>query len=142
MTIHHFLAPLLILQMVYGVLAQQTGTPRLGPPPPSPQQSPQKPNEDDVVKITTNLVQVDAVVTDKSGKVVTDLKPDEVEIFEDGHKQKITNFSFSLSANAPTRPTPKPIATDRSLTAAPPPALRREDIKRTIAIVVDDLGLS
>jgi hypothetical protein len=34
----------------------------------------QKPPEGDVVRITTNLVQVDAVITDKSGKLITDLK--------------------------------------------------------------------
>ena len=45
------------------------------------------------MKITTNLVQVDAVVTDKNGKIVTDLKPEEIEILEDGRKQKIAFLS-------------------------------------------------
>jgi VWFA-related protein len=142
MTIRYFLTPFLIAHIACGVLAQQTGTTRLGPPPASSQQSPQKPDQADVVKITTNLVQVDAVVTDKSGKVVTDLKPDEVEILEDGHKQKITNFTFNLSASPRTEPTPKPRLTEQNIPAAPPRTVRREDIKRTIAIVVDDLGLS
>ena len=40
-----------------------------------PDSSPsQKPSEGDVVRITTNLVQVDAVITDKSGKPITDLR--------------------------------------------------------------------
>src|SRR5688572_5990431 len=38
------------------------------------------PQDDDVVRITTKLVQVDAVVTDGKGKLVTDLKPEELEI--------------------------------------------------------------
>ena len=38
--------------------------------------SKQKPADGDVVRITTNLVQVDAVITDKTGKLVTDLKPE------------------------------------------------------------------
>ena len=41
-----------------------------------PESQPQqgKPDEIDVVRITTNLVQIDAIVTDKNGKQVTDLK--------------------------------------------------------------------
>ena len=50
-------------------------------PPPGPVlQSTQKPDDVDVVKITTNLVQVDAVVTDKNGKVVAS------RLFEESEK--------------------------------------------------------
>ena len=41
---------------------------------------------DDIVRITTNLVRVDVVVT-KDGKLVTDLKPEDFEILEDGRPQ-------------------------------------------------------
>lgn len=40
----------------------------------------QKPPEGDVVRITTNLVQIDAVITDKSGKLITDLKSEELQL--------------------------------------------------------------
>src|SRR5438067_3455468 len=94
-----FLLPLwLLLVLASSVFAQQTGT---LPPPPAPQQTP-KPEDVDVVRITTNLVQVDAVVTESKGKLVTDLKPEEIEIFEDGRKQKITHFSLSLESPAAT----------------------------------------
>ena len=68
-------------------------------PSPAQQNNPkqEQKNGEDVVRITTNLVQVDTVVTDKSGKLVTDLKPEEFEIYEDNHEQKITNFSFVSS---------------------------------------------
>src|SRR5213595_265219 len=89
--------------------------------PPAQQQPPEKPESDEVVRITTNLVQVDAVVTDKNGKLVTDLKPEEVEIFEDGHKQKITHFTFNLTETAPieraAERAAKPAPTDKT---APP----------------------
>src|SRR5262245_59032289 len=49
--------------------------------------------QDDVVRITTNVVQIDAIVT-KDGKQVTDLKAEDFEIFEDKKPQKITNFSY------------------------------------------------
>src|SRR5437763_5738949 len=135
-----FLLPLwLLLLLASSAFAQQTGTP---PPPPAPQQTP-KPEDVDVVRITTNLVQVDAVVTDSKGKLVTDLKPEEIEIFEDGRKQKITHFSLSLEpATATAEPETK---SKTAVTNAPPLSLNRlkpEDVRRTIAIVVDDLGLS
>src|SRR6266850_5623468 len=74
-------------------------------PLPSPA-TPSKPRDDDqeVVRITTNLVQVDVVVT-REGKQVTDLKPEDFELFEDGRPQKITNFSYV--SNIPGTPPPR-----------------------------------
>src|SRR6185436_4490857 len=140
-----FLAVLLSTQLISSGFAQQPKTSNVGTPPPAQvQQSTQKPDEEDVVRITTNLVQVDAVITDNHGKLVTDLKPEEVQIFEDGRKQKINNFSFNLSETAPKQLATKPPSGDKTAPAPalPPATLRREDIKRTIAIVIDDLGLS
>ena len=68
---------ILLLQIVAGAVAQR---PAPSPSPPQQTSQSQKPEEVDVVRITTNLVQVDAVVTDRNGKVVTDLKPEEVQI--------------------------------------------------------------
>lgn len=48
----------------------------------------------DIVKITTNLVQLDATVVDKNGNIVTGLTADDFEIYENKRKQQITNFSF------------------------------------------------
>src|SRR5689334_10127757 len=66
---------------------------------PQAQSTPQQgetsnPYDDEVVRITTNLVQVDAVVVDKDGRYVTDLRPEDFEITEDGKRQEITNFSY------------------------------------------------
>ena len=97
------------------------------------------PADDDVVKISTNLIQIDVTVTDAKGKPITDLKPDEIEIYENGEKQKVSNFSFVSSVKEitergkPTGNTGIPIPTQR---------LRPEQIRRTIALVVDDLSLS
>src|SRR5260370_18630735 len=51
-------------------------------------------SKDDVVRISVTLVQVDAVVTDDKGKQVTDLKPEDFQILEDGRPHRITNFSY------------------------------------------------
>src|SRR5688572_29403935 len=108
------LAILLITQLLTGGFAQQTPTPAPSLP---TQERPQQPEADDVVRITTNLVQVDAVITDKDGKLVTDLKPEEVEIYENSREQKITNFSFNLSDVPTASRDSKPAAVPKN---APP----------------------
>jgi VWFA-related protein len=129
-------SPLFLLALVSSIIAQQVGT--LPPPP-------QKPEDTEVVRITTNLVQVDAVIKDKNGKTVSDLKPEEVQIFQDGKVQKITNFLYS-SAPSPVdprqgaEPAKKPV--ESSAPSVPPKNLTRDDVRRSIALVIDDLGMS
>lgn len=109
----------------------------------TPSSTPQQ-DEDEVVRITTNLVQVDAVVTDKNGRQVTDLRSEDFEILEDGRPQKITNLSY-ISNEPTTAPLPgASVASPADKTAPPEPPvrLRPEQVRRTIALVVDDLGLS
>ena len=82
----------LICQLPLSIFPQPTSIPagqRQTNLPPSKQQ-PSGPGDEETVKITTNLVQVDAVITDEHGKLVTDLRPGEVRILEDGRSQKIT----------------------------------------------------
>jgi VWFA-related protein len=138
---HHLLAVVLITQFLTNAFAQQPRRPVLEPPPPAQQTI--RPESDDVVRITTNLVQVDAVVTDKNGAMVTDLKPEEVQISEDGKQQRITNFSYvTTEALEATRRTSRPTTAEKNAPPVPSARLKREDVRRTIAVVVDDLGLS
>ena len=124
--------------------AQQTSS----PPPPSQTSSPaaQAPkaiDAQDVVKITTNLVQIDAVVTDKNGKRIVDLRPDEIEIYEDGTKRTISNFSYINLNSTNTSPTPRATkSVDAEGAPLIPRKVRPDQVRRTIALVVDDLGLS
>ncbi|MEP6945075.1 MAG: VWA domain-containing protein [Acidobacteriota bacterium] len=97
------------------------------------------PDDSDVVKISTSLIQFDLSATDKKGKVVTDLKPDEVEIYENGQKQKVTNFSFISSVRETVE---KPVVTAKGDVPLPPTVLRPDKVRRTVALVVDDLTLS
>ncbi len=96
--------------------------------------------DDDVVKITTALIQVDVTVTDRKGNIVSDLKPEEIEIFENGEKQEITNFSFI--SNVRTTPEATEKKGEKNPVVIPPSAVRPEQVRRTIALVVDDLTLS
>ncbi|MBA2524508.1 MAG: VWA domain-containing protein [Pyrinomonadaceae bacterium] len=143
-----FLAISLTLQLFLSTFAQQpTATPPASPDAEQQKsEAPPKPGrmDDDVVRITTNLVQIDAVVTDKRGKPVTDVRPEEIEIREDGRTQKVTNFIYvpleSSEAAPPAGPPDKLL--DRTAPPIPPVRLRPEQIRRTIALAVDDLGLS
>lgn len=100
--------------------------------------------QEDVVRITTNLVQVDVIVTDKDGRRVADLRPEDFEMVEDGKKQQITHFSYNEFSGEALKP-------DDAKNAGPPPSgggptttspLSRSQVRRTFALVVDDLGLS
>jgi VWFA-related protein len=134
---HSPLALAITLALLLPASAQQSAT--------SPTQEGPREKED-VVRITSNLVQVDAVVTDRKGQPVPDLRPEEFEIYEDGHPQKITNFSFvsTVPANTSTTVVDSAAASRKGMTPAPVPPvrLRPEDVRRTFALVVDDLGLS
>jgi VWFA-related protein len=130
------LVSLLCARFAFAQIPASEQTPNAQKPEPSPTPA----ADADVVKITTNLVQVDAVITDKNGKLVTDLRPDEVEILEDGKSQKITHFSFiSLT---PTEKNATSTKLDKDVPPLPPVPLRPDQVRRTIALVVDDLGLS
>lgn len=110
----------------------------------------QTPPQDGVIRINVNLVQVDAVVTDGKGKPVTDLSADDFEIRQDGKPQAITNFAYvnvrDRSIKSAPAATVIPAKNVRPSTPAPPPpppaVLRPEQIRRTVAIVIDDLALS
>jgi len=94
-------------------------------------------------------VQVDAVVTDSKGHQITDLKPEDFQVFEDGKLQTLTHFSYVQVAPerqpAPELKAAVPKPSPNSVSALPPGPLaqiRPEDVRRTIVLMVDDLGLS
>jgi VWFA-related protein len=106
---------------------------------PTPTPSPSPSDDTDVVKITTSLIQLDVTITDKSGRIVTDLKPDDIEVYENGERQKITNFSFVNNVRTTEE---KPKEKSSKTVVLPPTTVKPEAVHRTIALVVDDLTLS
>lgn len=119
---------IIIAAAAAGSSVGQTATPT----PPSVDQDP--------VRISTNLIQLDVTVTDASGKPIADLKPGEIEIYENGRKRQISNLSFISSGTVGRQPSA------RNLPDQPPPIeptpLTVSSIRRTIAIVVDDISMS
>jgi len=93
-------------------------------------------------RVAVDAVRIDAVVTDRNGRTVDDLTADDFEVRQDGKLQKVTFAEFMpvlagpavADVSAPSKP--------EVPTVAPPPAVKREDVQRTVAVVVDDLGLS
>jgi VWFA-related protein len=103
-------------------------------------QTPTPTPDDDVVKISTNLIQIDVTVTDKKGNVVKDLKPEDFEIYENGEKQEITNFSFVSNTKTIIEAVKNPA--DKIPVPVPQAELKPQQVRRTMALVVDDLSLS
>ena len=100
---------------------------------------------DPVIRVSVDLVQVDAVVTDAQGRHVADLRPEDFTIFEDGKPQKITHFSYApgIAAQPALKQLPKPgDGSHVEENLARPKALRPEEVRRTIVMIADDLGLS
>jgi VWFA-related protein len=96
-----------------------------------------------VFKVTSTLVQVDAVVTDSKGRHVTDLTADDFQVLEDGKPQKLTNFSYVQVAPGREAPSEQlPPGSIETLRRATPAQLRPQHVRRTIVLMVDDLGLS
>lgn len=138
-------ALLLLYSTTFSISGQQP-QPTATPLPPvntiSPTQNPPSIDQEDVVRINANLVQIDAVVT-KDGKQVTDLTAEDFEVFQDGRPQAITQFSYisNVPGDLPVAP-PRPSSKDKMAPPAVPAAVRSHDVRRTVAIVIDDLGMS
>jgi VWFA-related protein len=97
---------------------------------------------DEVVRINTDLIQIDVTVTDKDGKVVTGLKPEDFQLYENGELQKIANFSFVSKTTGGASVGTDANTASNSTTSSAVRMIARSSVRRTIALVVDDLNLS
>jgi VWFA-related protein len=106
-----------------------------------PQGNQRTPADEQGIRITTELIQLDAVVADKTGHVVRGLTKDDFEVFENGKKQVISFFEFvdAVKGIRTTRSTMaaagKPVETP---SAQGPSA---SEIHRIFAFVIDDLTI-
>ena len=106
---------------------------------------PQQPADHPRFRVAVDAVRIDAVVTDRDGRIVSDLTADDFEVLQDGKRQRVTFAQFVPVLSSPVSPASAP-SPRRSTGPVPPPAtpapVTRASIQRTFAIVVDDLGLS
>jgi VWFA-related protein len=110
----------------------------------TPQQA-QKPREEiapeDVVRVTTSLVQTDVVVTDKDDHVIPDLKLEDFELYDGGKKQELKFMEF-VSVETPRRSEgERPASLPAYVEPAGNTGVSAKDLKRVIAFVVDDLTM-
>src|SRR5437870_8388928 len=63
--------------------------------------------DDNVIKVTSNLVSLDVIVKDKKGKAVTDLKAEDFTVYENGVAQKVEFFDSTLSGSSNSAATAK-----------------------------------
>lgn len=118
-----------------------------------PAQTPQQPQKDgpapeDVVRITTALVQTDVVVTDKNEQIISDLKLEDFELYDNGKKQDLKFIEFVSTTAGRRLEGIKPASAGRAPIGAPAtsdiegqPGLSAKDLKRVVAFVVDDLTI-
>ncbi|HEU5459746.1 MAG TPA: VWA domain-containing protein, partial [Pyrinomonadaceae bacterium] len=78
-------------------------------------QNPPKPQDDeDVVKVKSNLVNIDVIVKDKKGKSISDLKAEDFTISENGMPQKIEFFDAPLTGPDTVATAPDPSTAPRN----------------------------
>ncbi|HKO61749.1 MAG TPA: VWA domain-containing protein [Pyrinomonadaceae bacterium] len=130
-----FLISLLAIALCLGLVAAQTPV------------APQKPDDDtpdEVLRITTELVQTDVVVVDDKDQIIPDLKIEDFELYDNGKKQDVKFLEFvsvdtgrrtegNRPSGAPTEAMPVAIDQGKEITA--------KDVKRIVAFVIDDLTI-
>src|SRR5262245_36398602 len=50
------------------------------------------------IRMDTDLVVIDVTATDKTGAFIRDLRPEEIQVFEDGQERKINFFTMNDEA--------------------------------------------
>ncbi len=97
------------------------------------------------LRVTVNLVQVDATVTDAQGNPVPDLRAGDFRVLLDGKPQELKYCNYIRLSEAPEPPAvgtaPATLAKDTMAArpAMPAGSIQREHVRRTIVLFVGDL---
>ncbi|HEY2974028.1 MAG TPA: VWA domain-containing protein [Pyrinomonadaceae bacterium] len=105
-------------------------------------QKPGQQSQEEILRITTELVQTDVVVTDRNDQIVRDLALEDFDVYDNGKKQQLQFVEF-VSAEAPADAADMkgranvPGGVDTSVARE----LSAKDLRRVIAFVVDDVTI-
>jgi VWFA-related protein len=99
-----------------------------------------KQDEGEAIRIDTELIQLDVIVTDKNGHIVDNLKQTDFELLEDGKAQDISFFSLVKPQINKSKPSISTSANNNKNSAIDVPLI--ESSGRTFIILVDDLHIS
>lgn len=121
---------------------------------PQPTATPVPNNNEDVIEVSTTLIKVDVIVTDKKNNPVTNLKSDDFELYENGNKQEIIDFSFISPKSKSILNTSSTDSLglqngedglslkDKINIPTSSQNVEPRDVRRTLVLVVDNLGLN
>ena len=108
-------------------------------------QTPQKPvpevPPEDVIRISTSLVQTDVVVTDKNEQIVPDLKLEDFELYDNGKKQDVKFMEFVSIDTGRREEGTRPASMTNYVAQSSASGVAAKDLKRVAAFVIDDLTL-
>ncbi|MGH9766187.1 MAG: VWA domain-containing protein [Blastocatellia bacterium] len=98
--------------------------------------------QDQPIRVKTELIDLRAVVTDKRGQPITDLKKEDFELMENGKPQEVSFFSVvKIPGRGETRRSENPPAT--APPSVPAGVTRADETPgRTVVLYVDTLHLS
>lgn len=109
------------------------------------EQTPKPPaGAETLIRIETELVQIDVVVEDEKGRLVRDLKIEDFQLVEDGKVQRLSNFSVG-TASRPARwigAGKKSVAEGERAGRVGEGPSAAVDVGRYIVMAIDDLHLS
>jgi VWFA-related protein len=94
------------------------------------------PEENGTIRVQSTIVDVTAVVRDSKGQLVTGLKKEDFEIYDQGKKQNISQFNVEL-AHPPATKAPEHVEAQ-----APPPAPPDPVPPRFLGFYFDDRNMS
>ena len=102
-----------------------------------------RPQAPPVFGVSADLVLIDLIATDADGRLVTDLRPDEIEVLEDGKRQQVEFVRLvaremaagAAAVDSPASPSPR----ETEPTQGPAPAGGRAAAAPTGIVVVVDL---
>jgi VWFA-related protein len=107
---------------------------------PAPTRQQNQQGDEDVVRITTQLIQVDAVVTDKNDQIIPDLKLSDFSLYENGKRQELQFIEY-VGADSTPRAEGSINVAGRTVEPEVARNLSARDLRRVFAFVVDDLTI-
>jgi VWFA-related protein len=103
-----------------------------------------KAEKDYTIKLAVEEVRLDVVVLDKKGHQISDLTASDFEIYQDKVQMQVQSCAYIVDQTAPgnqsetSKKSPKPATP----VVAPPQPMSREQVRRVIAFVIDDLSMN
>jgi VWFA-related protein len=109
---------------------------------PAPTPTPKPDEQEDVIRVNTELVQTDVMVFDKDGKFVSGLKPEQFELLIDGKPQSIAFFESVVTGGRAEEAVLRAAGGKKaSQPVAAEPGESTSEVGRTVLFFINDLHL-